>query len=165
MGPEGGGGREVFAPVPYIKRVQVRYALRAAERPHGPREQLPGLVLHLQQVGRGELVEEEAQGGAVRLEQEELPPKALGEPAVLGILVVLLESAVGVRFNDRGRWVSWGDGCSSNLLFTCRVCVSQSLGVMAGEGGGGRERETNGSKGGHGARTFNSSSYSWTIFC
>lgn len=125
--------------------MQVRHALRASERRHGAREQLPRLLLALQQFGRGELVEEAPEGRAVRLEEEEFPPEALGKP---GILVVLFTIPLKIslsffvyvwlvsRPNGVGRW-----GWLQTYRYTPGPCqylktVERGRRVEGGRGGG-----------------------------
>lgn len=78
---------------PYVEGVKVGRPLGIArlERLDRPREELSRLLLQMQQVGGGQLVESAPQGRAVGPEEEELAPETLRvlSVTVCGILVVL----------------------------------------------------------------------------
>lgn len=87
----------------YIKRVDISFSLRSLQGRHRSGEQLPRLVLELQQVSRPQLLQHVPQRYAIGLEQEELPPEALGFVSIVFVLdggIVCLAAVSVSRHRD-----------------------------------------------------------------
>lgn len=101
----------------YIQRIRARIPAVALHGHNGAGEELPRLRLELEHVGGRHVAQHPLQRGAVRAQQEELLPEALGLDLVFLVLVILRVASVRVSPSCAcGRAPDWARGGRTSSL-------------------------------------------------